>query len=86
MANTMVVTIAAVVLAGLLAGWLAGLVTRGSGFGLPGNIYMAWPGALAGFFLGRWLGLGGPASFTWAFIAALLGAFALLYVVAGFRR
>jgi uncharacterized membrane protein YeaQ/YmgE (transglycosylase-associated protein family) len=86
MANTVVVTVAAVVIAGLLAGWLAGLVTRGSGFGLPGNFIIAWPGALAGLYLARWLGLGAATSFTWAFLAALLGAFALLYMVAGFRR
>jgi uncharacterized membrane protein YeaQ/YmgE (transglycosylase-associated protein family) len=85
-AHTFVVTLAAAGLAGLLAGWLAGLVTRGRGFGVPGNILLAWLGAIAGLYLGRWLGLGSATAFTGAFLAALLGAFALLYVVAGFRR
>jgi uncharacterized membrane protein YeaQ/YmgE (transglycosylase-associated protein family) len=85
-AHTFVVTLVSVMLAGLLAGWLSGLVTRGRGFGLPGNILLAWPGAAAGLYLGRWLGLGSATAFSGTLLASLLGAFALLYVVAGFRR
>jgi uncharacterized membrane protein YeaQ/YmgE (transglycosylase-associated protein family) len=87
MGNTALVTaVAAVVFAGVAAGWLGGLVTRGSGLGLRGNILLAWPGALAGVYIGGWLGLGAASSFTALFFAALLGAFGLLYIVAGFRR
>lgn len=36
---------------GLITGWLAGLVGRGSGYGLVGDILIAEVGALAGGFL-----------------------------------
>jgi uncharacterized membrane protein YeaQ/YmgE (transglycosylase-associated protein family) len=36
---------------GLIAGWLAGKVTRGSGFGVIGDIILGVVGALVGGFL-----------------------------------
>ena len=86
MADTGIGSSAIVLLAGLLAGWLAGIVTRGSGFGTFGNILVALAGALAGIYLGAWIGFGGTGSLLGQAIAALLGAFGLLYIVARFRR
>jgi uncharacterized membrane protein YeaQ/YmgE (transglycosylase-associated protein family) len=40
-----------VILVGLIAGWLAGVLIRGSGFGLVGDIIVGWLGAL----IGHWL-------------------------------
>jgi uncharacterized membrane protein YeaQ/YmgE (transglycosylase-associated protein family) len=39
------------IVVGLIAGWLAGVVVRGGGFGLLGNIVVGIVGALIGGFL-----------------------------------
>jgi uncharacterized membrane protein YeaQ/YmgE (transglycosylase-associated protein family) len=39
------------IVVGLIAGWLAGLVVRGGGYGLVGNIVVGIVGALMGGFL-----------------------------------
>jgi uncharacterized membrane protein YeaQ/YmgE (transglycosylase-associated protein family) len=78
--------VAVVLLAGFAAGWLAGLVTRGSGFGALGNTLVAFAGALAGLYAGRWLGLGSAGDLVGTMFATLLGAFGLLDLVARFRR
>ena len=39
------------IVVGLIAGWLAGLVVRGGGFGLVGDIVVGIVGALIGGFL-----------------------------------
>ncbi len=39
------------IIVGLIAGWLAGLVMRGHGYGLLGNIVIGIVGALIGGFL-----------------------------------
>jgi uncharacterized membrane protein YeaQ/YmgE (transglycosylase-associated protein family) len=44
------------ILIGLIAGWLAGNFTKGSGFGLPGNVIVGVIGALLGGFLFRIVG------------------------------
>ena len=86
MADAGIETILVLLLAGLAAGWFAGIVTRGNGFGTPGNILVASAGAVAGLYAGGWIGLGSAGGLFGTAIAALLGAFALLYVVAQFRR
>jgi uncharacterized membrane protein YeaQ/YmgE (transglycosylase-associated protein family) len=86
MAETGIETLAVLLLAGLTAGWLAGIVTRGSGFGPLGNTAVALAGALAGLYVGGWIGLGTVGDLLGKMVAALLGAFGLLYLVALFRR
>jgi uncharacterized membrane protein YeaQ/YmgE (transglycosylase-associated protein family) len=86
MADVGIETLAVLLLVGLSAGWLAGLVTRGSGFGPLGNTLVALAGAVAGLYVGGWLGLGGTGDLLGGAIAALLGALGLLYIVAQFRR
>lgn len=39
------------IIVGLIAGWLAGLVMRGSGYGLLGNILIGIVGAVLGGFI-----------------------------------
>jgi uncharacterized membrane protein YeaQ/YmgE (transglycosylase-associated protein family) len=39
------------IIVGLIAGWLAGLVMRGSGYGLVGNLVLGVIGAIVGGFL-----------------------------------
>jgi uncharacterized membrane protein YeaQ/YmgE (transglycosylase-associated protein family) len=73
---------------GLLAGWLAGLLSRGSGFGCLGNIFVG----LVGSVLGGWIFLklhilGG--GFIYSLAAATVGAVllsAFARLVSGARR
>lgn len=70
---------------GAIAGWLAGLIVRGVGFGLVGNIVVGIVGALiAGWLLpGLNLGLTGIAA---SIIYAAIGAIILLVVVGLIKR
>jgi uncharacterized membrane protein YeaQ/YmgE (transglycosylase-associated protein family) len=70
---------------GAIAGWLAGVLVKGYGFGLIGNIVVGILGAgIAGLLAPR-LGLH-TASFGGNIIASLLGALILLLLVGLIRR
>ena len=66
---------------GAISGWLAGLITRGQGFGLDGNIAVGVVGA----FLGHWLfskfGVLTNVGFAGSIIVALVGALLLLLAI-----
>lgn len=73
---------------GAMAGWLAGLVVRGFGFGLLGNIVVGIVGAfLAGWLLPK-LGIHfaviGPV--VTSILHAMIGSIVLLVVIGLFRR
>ena len=70
---------------GAIAGWLAGLIVRGFGFGLVGNIVVGIVGAfIAGWLLpGLGLGLTGIVS---SIVYAMIGAVILLVVIGLIRR
>jgi len=77
-------SILAWIVVGLIAGWLAGKVTRGSGFGLIGDIILGIVGALVGGFLAtNVLGMGDPLSgFNLpTVIVAFVGAVIVVFVV-----
>jgi uncharacterized membrane protein YeaQ/YmgE (transglycosylase-associated protein family) len=69
---------------GIVAGWLAGLVTRGSGFGLIGNMLAATAGAFTLFYIGSDLAyyLGGFG----VILLGLWGGFLALWIVGRIRR
>jgi uncharacterized membrane protein YeaQ/YmgE (transglycosylase-associated protein family) len=71
------------ILVGLIAGFLAGLVMKGSGYGLLGNIIVGIVGALVGGFLASALfgvdALGGFDLTT--IIVAFLGAIVTILIV-----
>ncbi len=75
---------------GAIAGWLAGVIVRGFGFGLIGNIIIGIVGGLlGGWLLGPVLGIGTPntGSGTLNYIlTALIGAVVLLFIVSLFNR
>jgi uncharacterized membrane protein YeaQ/YmgE (transglycosylase-associated protein family) len=78
-------SILAWIIIGAIAGWLAGLLVKGYGFGLFGNIIVGILGAgIAGLLAPR-LGLH-TESFGGNVIAALLGALILLLLVGLVRR
>lgn len=71
---------------GGIAGWLAGLIVRGYGFGLLGNIAVGIVGALiAGWLLPR-IGLAIGGGIIAAIVNALIGAIVLLLIIGLFRR
>ena len=73
------------IIIGAIAGWLAGLLVKGYGFGLIGNIVVGILGAgIAGILAPR-LGVY-TESFGGNIVAALLGALILLFLVGLVRR
>jgi uncharacterized membrane protein YeaQ/YmgE (transglycosylase-associated protein family) len=78
-------SIIAALVIGAIAGWLAGLIVRGAGFGLIGNIVIGILGAgIAGILAPR-LGLY-TASTGSNIVAATLGALILLFLIGLVRR
>jgi uncharacterized membrane protein YeaQ/YmgE (transglycosylase-associated protein family) len=73
-------------LIGAVAGWLAGLVVRGYGFGLIGNIAVGIVGALIAGWLFPRLGVGLPAGTIGQIISAAIGAVILLVIIGLVRR
>lgn len=73
-------------LVGAVAGWLAGLVVRGFGFGLVGNIIVG----IVGAFLGGWLfgvaGIAIGAGIINTIFTAFIGAVVLLLIVRVLKR
>jgi uncharacterized membrane protein YeaQ/YmgE (transglycosylase-associated protein family) len=75
-------------LIGSIAGWLAGLIVRGFGFGLLGNIVVGIVGALIAGWLLPALGIGfslGNAIVT-SIVYAMIGAIVLLVLIGLIRR
>jgi uncharacterized membrane protein YeaQ/YmgE (transglycosylase-associated protein family) len=71
---------------GAVAGWLAGLVMRGAGFGLVGNILVGIVGAvLAGFLLPR-IGIVIGGNIIASILNAFIGAVLVLFVIGLVRR
>ncbi|EGV17617.1 GlsB/YeaQ/YmgE family stress response membrane protein [Thiocapsa marina] len=68
-------------LIGAVAGWLAGLLMRGGGFGLLGNILVGIVGAVIGGFLFGLAGISLGGGMIGSLITAVIGAAVLLLVV-----
>lgn len=76
-------------LLGAVAGWLAGLIFKGGGFGLVGNIIVGIIGSILGGWLAGLIGIGAAqtGSFNLAsIITAVLGAGVLLFIVSLVRK
>ena len=68
-------------LVGAIAGWLAGLIVRGFGFGLIGNIVVGIIGALVAGYLFPRLGVGLPAGMIGEILSAAVGAVIVLVIL-----
>ena len=68
-------------LIGGVAGWLAGKLTKGSGFGLVGNVVIGVLGALLGGYLFRQLGFWSDGSLVGTLLTSLVGAVVLLFLL-----
>ena len=73
-------------LVGAVAGWLAGLVVRGGGFGLIGNIIVGIIGAIVGGWLFGNFGIAIGAGIINTIFTAFIGAVVLLLIVRVFKR
>ena len=67
-------------LIGLVAGFLAGVVVKGRGFGLIGNLIIGVIGALLGGFIFGLLGIGAN-NLLGSLICAFVGAVVLLWLL-----
>ena len=65
---------------GAIAGWLAGVVVKGGGFGLVGDIVVGIVGAVVGGWLFRVFGIT-AGGLVGAIITAFVGACVLLFVI-----
>ena len=74
------------IIVGAIAGWLAGLIVRGFGFGLLGNIVVGIVGALIAGWLFPRLGIRLGSGIAATIVHATIGAVVLLVVVGLIRR
>jgi uncharacterized membrane protein YeaQ/YmgE (transglycosylase-associated protein family) len=73
-------------LVGLVAGWLAGVLVKGGGFGVVGDIVVGIVGALIGGWIFSALGATGGGGLLGSIIVATVGAVVLLVVVRYIKR
>jgi uncharacterized membrane protein YeaQ/YmgE (transglycosylase-associated protein family) len=71
---------------GGIAGWLAGLILKGGGFGLVGNIVIGILGALLGGWLFKLLKISIGGEWVGPIVTATVGAVVLLFVVGMIKK
>lgn len=79
-------TIIVWLLIGAIAGWLAGVMVRGGGFGLGGNIVVGIVGAVVGGWLFSFFNISTGGGIIGAILGATIGAVVLLLVLRLVRR
>ncbi len=79
-------SILVVLLIGAIAGWLAGLIVRGAGFGLIGNIVIGIIGALIASWLLPRLGVSLGSSVMRDIVNATIGGVIVLVILSLIRR
>ncbi len=72
-------------LIGLIAGWLAGVIMKGSGYGVIGDIIIGILGAFIGGHVLGWLGVA-TYGLVGSLLTALLGAIILIFIVRLIKR
>ncbi len=73
-------------LVGLVAGWLAGMLVKGGGFGLIGDLVVGVIGAILGGWLFSTLGASAGGGLLGSIIVATVGAVVLLFIVRVIKR
>jgi uncharacterized membrane protein YeaQ/YmgE (transglycosylase-associated protein family) len=71
---------------GLVAGWLAGVLVKGGGFGLVGDLVVGVIGAFLGGWLFSTLGASAGGGLLGSIIVATIGAVVLLFIVRLIKR
>ena len=74
------------ILVGLIAGWLAGMIVKGGGYGLVGDIVVGILGALLGGFLFGSLGGAVGDGLLGSIVVATLGAIILIVILRLIKR
>jgi uncharacterized membrane protein YeaQ/YmgE (transglycosylase-associated protein family) len=74
-------SIITLLIVGLVAGWIAGLVMKGEGYGVIGDIIIGIIGAVIGGWLFSLLGVGTGFGIIGSIIVAAIGAIILVFVV-----
>jgi uncharacterized membrane protein YeaQ/YmgE (transglycosylase-associated protein family) len=74
------------IVVGLVAGWLAGLLVKGGGFGVIGDIVVGVLGALLGGFLFSSMGASLGGGLIGSIVVATIGAVILIFVVRLIKR
>lgn len=74
------------IVVGLIAGWLAGLVMKGGGYGILGNIVIGVIGALIGGWVFGLLGLGAGGGMIGSILVAFVGAVILIFLARLIKR
>jgi uncharacterized membrane protein YeaQ/YmgE (transglycosylase-associated protein family) len=73
-------------LVGLIAGWLAGMLVKGGGFGIIGDMIVGVLGAFIGGFLFTKLGVSSGGGLIGSVIVATIGAIILIFILRLIRR
>jgi uncharacterized membrane protein YeaQ/YmgE (transglycosylase-associated protein family) len=73
------------IVSGIIAGWLAGLIVRGGGFGLIGDLIVGLVGGVIGGWLAGVLGLQ-AGSWIGQILVAALGGVVFVVVLRAIRR
>ena len=71
---------------GLIAGWLAGLLVKGGGYGLVGDLVVGVIGALLGGYLFSTFGVSAGGGLLGSIIVATIGAVILLFLLRLIKR
>jgi uncharacterized membrane protein YeaQ/YmgE (transglycosylase-associated protein family) len=71
---------------GAIAGWLAGVIVKGYGFGIVGNIIVGIVGAFVGGWLFGQLGITSGQGILGSIIGATVGAVLVLFLLQIVRR
>jgi uncharacterized membrane protein YeaQ/YmgE (transglycosylase-associated protein family) len=71
---------------GLIAGWLAGVLVKGGGFGVIGDMVVGVVGAFIGGFLFSTLGVSSGGGLLGSIIVATIGAVVLIFLVRLIKR
>ena len=74
------------IIVGLVAGWLAGVIMKGGGFGVIGDIIVGIVGALIGGWLFSTMGVSTGGGLLGAIIVALIGAIILIFLLRLIKR
>lgn len=73
------------IISGIIAGWLTGVIMKGGGFGLFGDLIVGLIGGLIGGFLAGLFGLE-PGSWVGQIIVAVIGGVILVALLRMFNR
>ena len=74
------------IIIGLVAGWLAGVVMKGGGYGVVGDIVVGILGALLGGWLFSKMGVSAGGGLVGAIIVAFIGAVVLIFLLRLIKR